>query len=126
MPKPKKKAVIDEDLPRIITKSLEDLGWEVKDVRDIGLRGKNDKEIIDFARKSKAVLFSADWGFANIFNFPPQKYYGIVILNFPNEVSTTFIAKETKKSLSKISLANFENNLIIIEPGKVRIRKGKQ
>lgn len=105
---------------------MKDLGWKVEDVRDIGLRGKSDKEIIGFAHRSRAVLFSADWGFANIFNFPPEKYYGIVILNFPNEVSTTFIAKETKKSLSKISSTDFKNNLIIIEPGKIRIRKGKQ
>ncbi|MFQ6049933.1 MAG: DUF5615 family PIN-like protein [Candidatus Paceibacterales bacterium] len=121
----KKKAVIDEDLPRIIDKVLESLGWEVKDVRDIGLRGKSDRVIISFAQKSKAVLFSADWGFANILNFPPSRYYGIVILNFPNEVSTKFIAKETKKALSKIHFKNFKSNLIIIEPGKIRIRKGE-
>lgn len=59
-------AIVDEDLPRIIDTILEDLGWEVKDVRDVGLKGKGDKEIISFARKSKAVLFSGDWGFANI------------------------------------------------------------
>lgn len=101
------------------------MSWEVKDVRDIGLRGKSDKEIISFARKNKAVLFSADWGFANILNFPPQRYYGILILNFPNEVSTNFIAKEMKKALAKIPFKDFKNNLIIIEPGRIRIRKGK-
>lgn len=121
----KRRAVIDEDLPRIIDKVLESLSWEVKDVRDTNLRGKSDKEIISFARKSKAVLFSADWGFANILNFPPQCYYGIVILSFPNEVSTKLIAKETKKALTKIPLKSFKNNLIIIEPGRARIRKGK-
>jgi len=118
----KRKAVIDEDLPRIIDKVLEDLGWEVKDVRDTGLRGKSDEEIISFARKNKAVLFSGDLGFANILNFPPKEYYGIVILNFPNEVSTNFIATQTKKALSKIPLKSFKGKLIIIEPEKIRIR----
>lgn len=121
----KKKAVVDEDLPRVIDKMLEDLDWEVKDVRDVGLRGKSDKEVINFARKDKAVLFSADWGFANILNFPPQNYYGIVILNFPNEASTGFIAEEAQKALLKLSLENLKDYLIIIEPGKIRIRKGK-
>jgi len=121
----KKRAVVDEDLPRIIDKMLESLGWEVKDVRDVGLRGKSDLGIINFAQKSKAVLFSADWGFANILNFPPQQYFGIAILNFPDEVSTNFIAKETKKALVKIPFKDFKNNLIIIEPGRIRIRKGK-
>ncbi len=44
----KRNAVIDEDLPRIIDKVLESLGWEIKDVRDVGLRGKSDEKIIDF------------------------------------------------------------------------------
>jgi predicted nuclease of predicted toxin-antitoxin system len=119
-----KRAVIDEDLPRAIDKGLEDLGWEVKDIRDTGLRGKSDKEIIDFAQKNKAVLFSGDWGFANILKFPPRNYYGIVILNFPNEVSTSFIAQETKKAFIKLPLKNLKGYLIIIEPGRIRIRKG--
>lgn len=118
-------AVVDEDLPRIFDRVLEELGWTVKDVRDVGLRGHPDAEIIRFAKKSKAVLFSGDWGFANILNFPPRDYYGVVILNFPSEISTNFIAKETKKSLKKIPFQTFKHNLIIIEPGKIRIRKGK-
>jgi len=121
----KKKAIVDEDLPRVIDEMLEDLGWEVKDVRDIELRGKGDEEIIDFARKSKAVLFSADWGFANILDFPPQNYYGIMILSFPNEVTTSFIAKETKKALQKLPFENLRGYLIIIEPGKIRVRRSK-
>jgi len=116
-------AVIDEDLPRIISAVLKGLGWEVKDVRDVGFRGKSDEEIISFAKKSKAVLFTSDWGFGNILKFPPQDYYGIVILDFPNEVSTNFMAKETREAISKIPLEDFKSNLIIIEPGKIRIRK---
>lgn len=122
---PKKIAVIDEDLPRAIDQILKELGWVVKDVRDIGLRGESDEKIISFARKSKAVLFPGDWGFANILDYPPKRYYGIVILNFPNEVSTNYIAKRTKKALAKIPPKNFAYNLIIVEPGRVRIRKGK-
>jgi predicted nuclease of predicted toxin-antitoxin system len=116
-------AVIDEDLPRIMNEVLKGLGWEVKDVRDIGFRGKSDEEIISFAKGSKAVLFTSDWGFGNILKFPPKDYYGIVILDFPDEVSTNFMAKEAKEALSKIPLENFKGNLIIIEPGKIRIKK---
>lgn len=115
-------AVIDEDLPRIIGAALAGLGWQVMDVRDYGLRGKNDREIFGFAQESMAVLFSADWGFANILQFPPP-HHGIVILHFPNEVSTGFVARETAKALIEMGGENFENNLIIIEPGRVRMRR---
>jgi len=116
-------AIVDEDLPRIIDMVLEGLGWEVRDVRDTGFRGKSDEEIISFAKRSKAVLFSADWGFANIFRFPPKDYDGIVILNFPNEVSTNFMIRETQRALIKLPFKSFKGKLIIIEPGRVRIRR---
>jgi hypothetical protein len=52
----KKIAVVDEDLPRIIDDVLRKLGWEVKDVRDHGLRGKSDDQVIKFAKKQSAVM----------------------------------------------------------------------
>ena len=71
-------AVIDEDLPRSVGVVLSELGWEVKEVRDTDLRGRSDDLVINFAKKHEAVLFSGDWGFANILNFPPRDYHGIV------------------------------------------------
>jgi len=116
-------AVIDEDLPRKLDEILKKLGWEIKDIRDFGLRGKSDAEIIGFAKECKAVLFSSDRDFLNILKYPPREYYGIVVINFPNEISTEFLIKEIEKALVKISLKDFKSNLIIIEPGKIRIRK---
>ncbi|MBI2100577.1 MAG: DUF5615 family PIN-like protein [Candidatus Vogelbacteria bacterium] len=124
MPSDKMAAVIDEDLSRSIGVLLGELGWEVKDVRDVGLRGKSDKLIINFAKKRGAVLFSGDWGFANILEFPPRNYHGIVIISFPNEVPTAIIVSEMKRLIGKLKPSDFRGNLIIIEPGRVRIRKG--
>jgi len=87
------------------------------------LRGKSDEEIISFAKKSRAVLFSADWGFTNILKFPPKDYFGIVILSFPNEVSDVFLVREIRRTLMKIPRKDFKGRLIILEPGKIRIRK---
>ena len=117
------KGIIDEDLPRKLSESLKSLGWEIKDIRDTGLRGKPDKEIIGFAKECEAVLFSSDKDFANVLKYPPKEYFGIVILDFPNEVSTEFLIKETEKALAKISSEDFKGSLIIIELGKIRIRK---
>jgi len=117
------KAIIDEDLPRRLGENLRKLGWEIKDIRDTELRGRSDKEIIGFAKECKAVLFSSDKDFANILKYPPKEYYGILILNFPNEVSTKFLITEIKKALIKIPFKDFKGKLIIIEPGKIRIRK---
>lgn len=37
--------VIDEDMPRSTGKLLQSHGYDVKDIRDYGLRGSKDKEI---------------------------------------------------------------------------------
>lgn len=117
------KGVIDEDLPRSFGTVVKSLGFDVFDVRDIGLRGKSDKDIFDFAVENKAVLFSADLGFSNILSFPLGSHSGIVILRFPNEISTETINEISKKLLSKFSKEEFDGNLIIISPRGVRIRR---
>jgi len=117
------KGVIDEDLPRSFGTVIESLGFEVFDVRDIGLRGKSDEDIFNFAVKNKAVLFSADLGFSNVLSFPLGSHSGIVILRFPNEISIETTNEISKKLLSKFSEEDFEGNLIIISPSGVRIRR---
>ena len=117
------KGIIDEDLPRKVGERLKGLGWEVDDIRDSKFKGRSDKEIIGFAKECKAVLFTSDKDFSNILKYPPKEYYGIVILAFPSEVSTEFLINEFEKALTKISLEDFKGSLIIIEPGKIRIRK---
>ena len=60
------KFIIDEDLPRSSTKVLKDAGFEVIDVRDIGLKGTQDNFILDYAITAKATVITADIGFASI------------------------------------------------------------
>ena len=83
------KLVIDEDMPRSTGKVLKDRGYEVKDIRDYGLRGANDGEVYQFAHKNQAVLITGDMGFGNILYFPIGSHFGIVIVHFPNEMTLT-------------------------------------
>lgn len=119
-------AVIDEDLPRSFAIVLHGLGFTALDVRDHGLRGKSDEKVYKFAQKKKAVFFSADLGFSNIAVFPLGTHYGICILRFPNEMSVSEINKHVKELLSKLSPEDYSGNLIILSPGKLRLRRHKQ
>ena len=83
--------VIDEDMPRSTGKILREHGYDVKDIRDYGLRGAEDEEIYEFAQKEKAVVLTGDRDFGNILRFPPGKHFGIVIPHFPNEMPTAEI-----------------------------------
>lgn len=116
-------AVIDEDLPRSLAQTLSSLNFIVFDIRDHGLRGKSDDVIFSFAQRHKAILFTADLGFSNLLSFPPGMHAGIVILRFPNELSVTELLKQTKTLLSRLDKKDFVDNLIIVSPGKIRIRR---
>lgn len=118
-------AVIDEDLHRSFSKILSSLNLKVFDIRDHSLRGEQDDKIFAFAQKKKAVLFSADLGFSNILRFPLGKHYGICILRFPNEMSTQSINREVNKLLKDLSSKDYLGNIIILSPGKRRIRRHK-
>lgn len=119
------KFVTDEDVPRSVANALKDLGYEVKDVRDHGLRGADDEAVYEFAQENQAVLISGDMGFGNILHFPVGSHFGIVIAHFPNTVSTGEIARQLVDRFSDLSEGDFRGSLIVIEPGKVRIRKSQ-
>lgn len=117
------KFVIDEDMPRSTTKILKSRGYEVLDVRDYGLRGKSDGEVFEFAQKEKAVILTGDMGFGNILHFPAGSHSGIVIAHFPNEISTFELNNQILKAFDELKEEDLKGNLIILEPGKIRIRR---
>lgn len=116
-------AVIDEDLHRSLANTLKILGFQIFDVRDHGLRGHSDEEVYAFAIEKQAVLFSADLGFSSILSFPVGTHHGIVILRFPNEMSTKDINQHISKLLLKVEKQDYKGNLIILSQNKIRIRR---
>ena len=120
------KFLIDEDMPRSTAEVLKAKGFQVLDVRDCGLRGKSDEEVFRFAQKEKAIILTGDMGFGNILRFPLGEHCGIVVAHFPNEMSTAELNRQIAVAFDKLSEVDFQNNLIILEPGKIRIRKRPQ
>ena len=117
------KFVIDEDMPRSTAAILRERGYDVKDVRDYGLRGARDEEIYEFAQRDEAVILTGDRGFGNILRFPLGDHFGIVVVHFPNETSTVEVNRQLLERLENLSEDDFNGNIIIIEPRKIRIRR---
>lgn len=116
------KVVVDEDMHRSVVEPLKKLGYKVLDIRDDGLRGSTDQEIYQFAQKSNATLISGDKDFSNIARFPLGEHYGIIIIRFPSQLSTESINEEIFEALKGVSTDDLKGNLVIVTPGKVRIR----
>ncbi len=117
------KIVIDEDLSRSLGRMLQDLGYEILDIRDHGLRGAPDEEVYAFAQKEKAALFSGDLGFAHTMRFPIGSHWGIVILHFPNNLPTGTINEIVRTLLANMSPEDYRGNLVILSPHRLRMRR---
>jgi predicted nuclease of predicted toxin-antitoxin system len=117
--------VIDEDMPRSTGVALVEAGYEVKDVRDHGHRGASDEEIYRFAQDEKAIVLTGDLGFGNILRFPLGQHFGIVVARFPTEMAPRDVNREIVASLRDLGENDFKGNLIILEPGRIRIRRAR-
>jgi predicted nuclease of predicted toxin-antitoxin system len=117
------KFVIDEDMPRSTGKILYDHDYNVKDIRDFGLRGATDQEVYLFAQGNQSVIITGDLGFGNILQFPIGSHFGIVIAHFPNEMTTSEMNRQLIERFKDLTEEDFKGSLIIIEPGKIRIKR---
>lgn len=117
--------LVDEDLPRSLLGALRSAGMVAQDVRDIGLRGRPDHEIIEYAVQHRLALLTADVGFGNLLRFPLGRHTGVVIARFPNEASTVQVNTAIVNALSDLTDDEIFGNLIVIEPGRVRLRRAR-
>ena len=117
------KFLVDEDMPRSTARILRDKGYDALDVRGCGLRGKSDDEVFAFAQRSGAVLITGDTGFGNIMHFPAGSHAGIVVAHYPNEMSPAEINQQIIDAFNNLTESDFTGNLIILGPGKIRIRR---
>ena len=118
------KFLIDEDLPRSTAALLQRYGHEFVDVRDIGLSGFKDSQIAQYAVSQGICLPTGDFGFADIRNYPPAQYSGLVILWARGNATAPDILALLEGFLRNHGVvADVKGKLIIVEQGRFRTRK---
>ena len=96
---------------------------EAHHVLDVGLRGRPDDEVFDHAFSGKLALLTADIGFGNLLRYPLGTHSGVIVARFPNEVPTRTLAAAIVEALGQITDEDLQGSLVIIEPGRVRLRR---
>lgn len=103
--------------------ALRRAGHLALDVRDVGLRGHSDADVFAFAQTQEAILITADKGFANVLSFPPGSHAGLIVLRVPNEFPTKKVNELLLQALAQLEDETLKGLLVIIEPGRLRIRR---
>jgi hypothetical protein len=70
------------------------------------------------------VILTEDLGFGNVLRFPLKTHHGILVARFPNEVSSEALNGAIVMALRDMSPGELKSHLVIVEPGRVRLRKG--
>ncbi len=118
--------LIDADLPRSLAEVIRSHGHETTDVRDIGLRSAKDPVIARYASEQGLCLITGDYGFADIRNYPPYQYAGIVVLFLPRAATAQYINQLVEQFLADEGLLQqLPGQLAIVEPGRVRLRRSR-
>ncbi len=115
--------LIDADLPRSTRALLKKHGHEGSDVRDVGLRNAKDPVVATYAQGHGLCLLTGDFGFADVRNYPPANYHGIVVLELPREASAAFILGLVEGFVRQTEiLERLPGRLAIVEAGRIRLR----
>ena len=115
--------LVDADLPRSSKDLVQRYGHEAIDIREIGLGTAKDFEIAADAQAQGVCLITGDFDFADIRNYPPEAYHGIVVLELPRNATASFILHLIEGFLRQSEvLSKSQGRLVIVEPGRVRLR----
>lgn len=82
----------------------------------------SDADVIALARKLDAALLTVDLDFANILDYPPADYGGIIVLRYQIEDEAKLDAT-LKTALADLYRDELRGALIIISPGRYRVRR---
>jgi len=96
---------------------------KVVHVRDIGLTSASDQKVIKWAQFNKAVLVTRDFDFANIINFPPSQYFGILVLKIPYFYSAADIKRVLLNFIPKMDEVTVTGSTVIVEETRFRVRR---
>jgi predicted nuclease of predicted toxin-antitoxin system len=122
MPEPK--FLLDADMPRSSADVISSLGYDVRDVRDLGMRYAEDRAIIEYAQKSNRVLVTRDLDFGSILQYP--NHPGAIILRLPSEYTAKELSDVLRDFLSSTEAQILQKATIIVELGRYRRRSLKE
>jgi predicted nuclease of predicted toxin-antitoxin system len=115
--------LIDADLSRRTAGLLKSYGHESVDVRDVGLGGASDEQVAAYACAHEMCLLTGDFGFADIRNYPPERFGGLVVLEIPKNGTADMILRLLESLLRQADIVErLPGRLAIVEWGNVRIR----
>lgn len=115
----------DQCVPTTVIETLRAAGYEIWYLRDHLSIKSPDVEVISKAQELGAILISLNGDFANIFNYPPANYQGIVSLQVKNhpEVLPQILSLLKNYLSANPDMEHYRGKLFLVEAHRIRMRQ---
>ncbi|MCZ7625729.1 MAG: hypothetical protein C3F12_05160 [Candidatus Methylomirabilota bacterium] len=113
---------LDENLDPRAVRILHSAGHDVLTVPDEYLTGQPDTVVEAACRQEGRCFVTLDLDFANVFAYPPEKYFGLVVLRHrkPTAAGVLNLVRQFADWLKRKDPAH---RLWIVEPGRLRVHE---
>jgi len=114
--------LVDASMPRSAGLLLRQMGHDAVDIRDLGI-GAQDSVIAAYAQRNQQGIVTRDFDFADVRNYPPADYAGIVVLWLPDNSTAVQVVKLLESFARRQDwLDQLSGRLAIVELWRVRFR----
>ena len=114
----------DHCVPNSIIKFLIEHGTEVLVLREYIPMDSPDPVVIIKAQECETVLLTLNGDFADLINYLPQRYKGIISIQLRNHPENIPLICEKLRVYMEANpdMADFKGKLIVVEPHRIRVR----
>ena len=117
--------LLDANLPRSAVQAVAAAGHTGIDVRAVGFRTASDTAIAAYARIHGLCIATRDYDFADVRNYPPADYQGIIVLNLPDDAIASEVCELLRAFLLRLDVdKEMPGRLAIVRADRVRFRPG--
>ena len=113
------KFLTDENVSSSLIKAVRDEGYNIKDIKEEGLFGISDKEVLALAFKENRAVITHDKDFANLLKYPSVKHKGVILLRFKNQSPINAINLFVP-TLMKLKESRIKKSLVIISEDYIK------
>ncbi len=117
--------LLDHNVPAKFVRLLNDWGYEASRLTEHLDADAADVDVIALAQTLGAVLLTIDLDFANLLDYPPADYAGILVMRYQAAREDAVIAT-LRQALNDLYRDDLRGMLVIIEPTRYRIRKSPE
>ena len=111
---------VDENLPVEVASLLQKRGHDAKTVHQEGLGGGKDEVIAGVCLNEKRALITMDTDFADIRTYPPNDFFGFVVLRL-NRQDKSHVVSAVARLVKVLEVVPLAHHLWIVEEENIRI-----